>query len=204
VEILLIDYGAGNLRSVRNVYESLKAEIKIKITDIENLREIKNADAIILPGVGNFKNLAEKIKGKEDFFKNLKIPFLGICLGLQILFEESEEAPNERGLGIMKGKCLKFMGNLKVPHMGWNKLKVVKEHPVLQNLDGKFFYFNHSYHAPNALMEVENEKFIYGITGYGIEFPSVVIKENFIATQFHPEKSGKDGIKFLKNFLENI
>lgn len=198
MEIVIIDYETGNLRSVKNAFESLK--VNVKIVNIENLeKEAKNADAIVLPGVGNFKKLASKIKGKENFFKNLKIPYLGICLGLQILFEGSEEAKNEKGLGIIKGNCLKFKNlNLKVPHMGWNKLKVVKEHKLLENLDGKFFYFVHSYYAPLNV----NSEFVYGTTEYGIEFSSVIIKENFIATQFHPEKSGKDGIKFLENFLK--
>ncbi|MFN3528175.1 MAG: imidazole glycerol phosphate synthase subunit HisH, partial [Candidatus Altarchaeaceae archaeon] len=175
MEILIINYGAGNLRSVRNAFESLN--VNTKIINIENFEKekIKNADAIVLPGVGNFKNLAEKIKGKENFFKNLKIPFLGICLGLQILFEESEEAENEKGLGILKGKCLKFKNlNLKVPHIGWNKINVIKEHEILENLNGKFFYFVHSYHAP-----LDNNEFVYAITNYGIDFPSVIIKENF-------------------------
>jgi len=196
MKILIVDYGAGNLRSVANAFDVLNTDTEI--VNINNLNEnlIENFDGIVLPGVGNFKTIGSAIRGKEEIFKNLKKPFLGICLGLQILLNSSDESKDEKGLGIIKGNNIKFR-NLKVPHIGWNNINVLKEHDVLNGLDNKFFYFVHSYYA-----NPEEKECIYAICNYGVNFPAVIIKENFVATQFHPEKSGKYGLKFLENFIK--
>jgi len=195
IKILIIDYGAGNLRSVANAFRILR--VNTEIVKSNNISGVLPAqfDAVVLPGVGNFEVLAEALKGKEEIFKNLKKPFLGICLGLQILLDGSEEAENARGLGIIKGKNIKFR-NLKVPHIGWNEINVLKPHPVLSGLSNKFFYFVHSYYA-----SPKSNVYVAAACNYGVDFPAVLIKENFISTQFHPEKSGESGIKFLKNFV---
>ncbi|CEG13206.1 Imidazole glycerol phosphate synthase subunit HisH [groundwater metagenome] len=198
IKILIINYGAGNLRSVANAFGLLS--VKTEIVNIGDLNEdiINDFDAVVLPGVGNFEVLAEAIKGKEEIFKNLDKPFLGICLGLQILFDGSEEAEGTNGLGIISGKNIKFR-NLKVPHIGWNEINVLKTHPVLSNLNNQFFYFVHSYYA-----SLKNNEYVSASCNYSVDFPAVIIKENFIATQFHPEKSGESGIKFLKNFINLV
>lgn len=198
VRILIINYGAGNLRSVANAFRLI--QVDTEIVNIKDLSEgvINKFDGIVLPGVGNFEVLAEAIKGKEEILKNLDKPFLGICLGLHILLEGSEEAENAKGLGIIEGKNIKFR-NIKVPHIGWNKINVLKNHPVLSDLNNHFFYFVHSYYA-----NPESDDVVFAACNYGINFPAVIIKKNFISTQFHPEKSGESGINFLKNFVKWI
>jgi glutamine amidotransferase len=195
----IIKYGAGNIFSVMACIKKIGKDCYF----IEEGKDIEKAEYIILPGVGNFakgieflnKNgLTEKIKEK------LKegIPFLGICLGLQLLFEFSEEG-NKRGMNILKGKVIKFKNiNLKIPHMGWNKLEILKGNRLLYGIsENSYFYFAHSYYV----LPEEND-IIYGKTEYGIKFPSLIIKKNIVGVQFHPEKSGEKGLKFIKNFLE--
>ncbi|PKP56027.1 MAG: imidazole glycerol phosphate synthase subunit HisH [Candidatus Altiarchaeales archaeon HGW-Altiarchaeales-2] len=195
IKILIINYGAGNLRSVANAFRLLS--VKTEIVNIGDLNEdiIGRFNAVVLPGVGNFEVLAGAIKGKEEIFRNLKKPFLGICLGLQILLDGSEEAENIGGLGIVAGGNIKFR-NLKIPHIGWNEINVLKMHPVLSNLNNEFFYFVHSYYA-----NPKSNDYVSASCNYGVDFPAVIVKENFIALQFHPEKSGEAGIKLLKNFI---
>jgi glutamine amidotransferase len=195
----IIKYGAGNIFSVMACIKKIGKDCYF----IERGKDIEKAEYIILPGVGNFaegieflnKNgLTEKIKEK------LKegIPFLGICLGLQLLFEFSEEG-NKRGMNILKGKVIKFKNiNLKIPHMGWNKLEILKGSRLLDSIaENAYFYFAHSYYV----LPEEND-IIYGKTEYGIKFPSFIVKKNIVGVQFHPEKSGEKGLKFIKNFLE--
>lgn len=195
IKILIINYGAGNLKSVANAFELLGA--KTDVVNVSNLNKglIDGFDAVVLPGVGNFDTFAKAIKGKEKIFRNLKKPFLGICLGLQILMGESEEAKDVKGIGLIKGKNIKFKG-VKVPHIGWNEVDIIKAHSVLDGLNNKFFYFVHSYYA-----DPKSKECIFATCNYGVDFPAVIIKENFISTQFHPEKSGEAGIKFLENFM---
>ncbi|HLE25631.1 MAG TPA: imidazole glycerol phosphate synthase subunit HisH [Thermodesulfobacteriota bacterium] len=199
--ISIVDYGMGNLRSVKKAFESLG----FLPTVTSNPEEILNSGGLVLPGVGAFgdcmKNLEEYnlIEPIRLFIKDGK-PFLGICLGLQLLFEESEESPGVNGLGILKGKVVRFPrfdeGRLKVPHMGWNQVDARRPLPILKGIPvGSWFYFVHSYFP-----EPEDSTVIAGITHYGIEFTSAIEKDNIFACQFHPEKSSTLGLRILENF----
>jgi len=186
----ILDYGAGNIRSVKNAFESFNVDVSLT-SDLNK----ENYDALVLPGVGNFESVS-KMKLDEETLK--KKPFLGICLGLQALFEGSNES-KEKGLGILKGKCVKFKSkNLKVPHMGWNEINLKKKIEILDGTEG-YYYFAHSFYA------IPKEKdIVYATCNYGVDFPAVIIKENIIATQFHPEKSGASGLKFIENFVNFV
>ncbi len=195
--IAIIDYGMGNLRSVQKAIEHLGYNCIVT----SKSSEIDSSSHIILPGVGAFsdamKNLRER--GLIDVILsdcNKGKPLLGICLGMQVLFEESEEFGIHKGLGILKGRVLRFNLNLKVPHMGWNTVRLKSEDPLIKR-DGQFFYFVHSYYV----LPSENS-IIRGTTDYGINFASYINCGNIFATQFHPEKSERQGLGLLKNFCE--
>ncbi|MGH7806852.1 MAG: imidazole glycerol phosphate synthase subunit HisH [Thermodesulfobacteriota bacterium] len=199
--IAIVDYGMGNLRSVKKAFENLGFSTNVT----KNPDQILNSDGLVLPGVGAFgdcmKNLEEYNLAKpiKNFIKNGK-PFLGICLGLQLLFEESEESPGINGLGILKGNVVRFPRSgdekLKIPHMGWNQIELQKELPILKGIpQGSWFYFVHSYFPKPEDKSVNAVK-----TDYGIEFTSAVQKENIFACQFHPEKSSTLGLRILENF----
>ena len=197
--ITLLDYGAGNVRSVINAIEKLGESVKV----VASPSDIERASRLVFPGVGNFGNMMETLRAK-GFLEPLKRylledrPFLGICLGLQALFEESEEAPDVPGLAIFKGKVRHFNTALSVPHIGWNGLKFKKESPIFNGLNGQEkFYFVHSYHVVP-----EEEAITLTTTDYGYEFTSSVQRGAICATQFHPEKSGKSGLKVLENFIK--
>lgn len=200
----LIDYGVGNLYSVAKAVSFVGGDVKIT-NDAEDL---KRAEKIILPGVGAFgdcmKNLEatgliptilEQIAAKKFL--------LGICVGLQILFEKSEESPNVKGLGVFKGEVKKISAeNLKIPHMGWNSVAIRNAQCVMRNLfngvkNNSYFYFVHSYHAAP-----DDKNLISATSDYGEKITATVESENIFATQFHPEKSGDVGLKVLKNFIE--
>ena len=192
--IAIIDYGAGNLHSVKNALDFLNAE-SIVTGDSET---ILNADKVILPGVGAFGD-AMKCLEKSRLVETVKAvaksgkPLLGICLGLHLMFEESDETPGVKGLGIFKGKIVKIpeKDGLKIPHMGWNSITVKK------NIGSEpYVYFVHSYYV-NA----EDESIISAYTEYGQKLDIAVEKDNVFATQFHPEKSGETGMTILKNFI---
>ncbi|MCM8761945.1 MAG: imidazole glycerol phosphate synthase subunit HisH [Candidatus Omnitrophica bacterium] len=198
----IINYGAGNIRSVCSSVIACGERVFL----IEEGNHFKKANIIILPGVGAFddgtKVLSLKgiIKPLIEEINNGK-PFLGICLGLQMLFSYSEEGDCE-GLGIMKGEVKKFTiknNEIRVPHMAWNRVKLLDiEDPLFFNIgDNQYFYFAHSYYV-----EPDDSSVVAGRTNYGIEFASFIKKDNIVGVQFHPEKSGDNGIKFLKNFLE--
>lgn len=195
-KICIIDYGMGNLRSVQKAFESFGATCIIT----SNSEEILNSNGVILPGVGAFPDAMDNIKKlkidatlNEAVKKN--IPILGICLGMQLLFDESDEVRNTKGLGLIKGKIKKFKIDLKVPHMGWNNLNIIKSSPILEGVkNNSYVYFVHSYYAEM------NEENINGETLYGVNVPAVVSNGNIFGTQFHPEKSGDSGIQMLKNF----
>lgn len=198
--IAIIDYGIGNLASVINTLNRLKIRAKIS----SEPREIKNADALILPGVGaageGMKNLKKKNLDKLLVGEiNRGKPFLGICLGMQLLFENSEEG-NAECLEVLKGKVRRFKKERKIPQIGWNEVKIRNPKFEIRNLfrnipDKSYFYFVNSYYC-----ELEDKSIIAAETVYGEKFPSVVIQKNIVATQFHPEKSGKAGMQFLKNW----
>lgn len=196
--IAIIDYGAGNLKSVKNALDSL--EIDSTITD--NPKKIMNADKLILPGDGSFGFLMDSLKKKKligpikNFIKSGK-PFLGICLGLQALFEESEESPGVKGLCVLKGKVIKFQKG-KIPQIGWNKIKTTKKISFEKNFFEKgYVYFVNSYYAVP-----KDKTIIASLADYGVKFPSLIRCKNITAMQFHPERSGKFGIELLKRWLQ--
>ena|SRR3989338_2151990 len=196
--IVIIDYGAGNLKSVKNALDYLG--VASIITD--NPRDILKADRVILPGDGSFGYMMENLEKKflivpiKNFIKSGK-PFLGICLGLQGLFEESEESPKVKGLSIFNGKVIKFREG-KVPQIGWNKIKTTKKFFSEKNFfDNKYMYFVNSYYV------VPEDKFIVAtVTDYNGNFVSAIKADNVTAMQFHPEKSGKAGIELLRRWLK--
>lgn len=197
----IIDYGMGNLRSVEKALEVVgyKAFISDKI------EELKEAKALIIPGVGAFydamKNLKEK--GLEDWLqKEIEKgkPILGICLGMQILFSYGHEVEKTRGLGIMEGDIVRLPEGNKIPHMGWNQLKISGESELLKGIEkDSYVYFVHSYYA-----RTQEDWVVKATTDYGMDVPAVVEKGNIFGLQFHPEKSGEVGLQMLKNFGELI
>jgi glutamine amidotransferase/cyclase len=196
--ITLLDYGAGNVRSVINGIERLGERVKV----VASGEDILSAEKLVFPGVGNFKGMM-KILNARGYVEPLKAylradrPFLGICLGLQALFEESEEAPEMKGLGLIPGSVKRFNIDLAVPHIGWNGLNIKQPSSIFSGLRGdEKFYFVHSYHVVPA-----DDAAVLTTTDYGYEFVSGIQKGNIIATQFHPEKSGSSGLKVLENFL---
>ena len=200
--IALIDYGAGNLRSVFKALESVGGDVKI----VESADEIAAADAVILPGVGNFGDGMNKIRERNleqpilDAIESGK-PFLGICLGMQLLLEESEEAPGVKGLGVFKGKVIHFPEDIeKVPHMGWNDITISNDHPCFKGIKNEdYFYFVHSYYAAP-----EDPAVTLATCEYIHKFTAVIGKDNVFATQYHPEKSQDKGLLILKNFVELV
>lgn len=190
----IIDYGAGNLFSMATALEKTGLEVKIA----NQSRTLKEADAIILPGVGNFGPAAKKLKPLQNTIiqeVDSGKPFLGSCLGLQLLFECSEESPGE-GLGLIKGGVKKFGSGVKTPHMGWNTIKCIRFSSILDDIpDDTYFYFVHSYYP-----RPDNSEDTLAVTEYGQTFPSIVGRKNIYGTQFHPEKSGKSGARLLENF----
>lgn len=191
--IAIIDYGAGNTASVINVLEELKAEFVL--SNDKNI--IQSSDKIILPGVGEassaMKKLSELNLIKE--LRNITKPFLGICLGMQLLFTKTEEG-NVECLNVIPGEVKKFnLTNIKVPHMGWNEVIKLKDDELLNGINDKtFFYFAHSFYVP------QND-FSTSICNYGLNFSASVRYKNFFGVQFHPEKSAQQGIQIIKNFL---
>ena len=202
--IVIIDYGMGNLRSVQKAFESVGAEAIIS----SNPAEILNASAVVLPGVGAFgdcmRNL-ETLNLTDVVHKSIQSgkPFLGICLGLQLLFETSEEFGPVRGLGVLRGKVARFSfpatGELlKVPHMGWNSVNVMKHTPFFESIpDDSYFYFVHSYYVLP-----DDPEIVATTTSYGINFASGIQRDNIYAFQFHPEKSQSRGLALLKKFSQ--
>lgn len=194
----IIDYGAGNLRSVKKALEHLGANCKL----INNSNELDSADKIVLPGVGAFKSAIKKLQGSKLFIgvRNWIIsgkPFLGICLGMQVLFEESEESEGIKGFGLFKGRVSRFK-ELKVPQIGWNRVGIVRKSNLLDGIqDGSFFYFLHGYFIDSA-----DDDIVIGKTDYGLTYPSIIGKNRTFAVQFHPEKSGPTGLRLLENWLK--
>ena len=197
--IAIIDYGAGNLQSVKKALDFIGAENVIT----NDPKVILSADKILLPGVGSFGDAMDSMakSGLVEIVKECALSgksFLGICLGLQLLFEESEESPGVKGLGIFKGKIKRFPNDmgLKIPHIGWNSLEIKQKDGIFKGIpENAYVYFVHSYY-----LHAEDENDIATVTNYGIDFHSAVGKNNVFATQFHPEKSGDVGLQILRNF----
>ncbi len=195
--VAIIDYGAGNLHSVKNALDYLGVESKIT----SNEDTILCASHVILPGVGSFGDAMEclKAKGLTEVVKQAADgtrPFLGICLGLHLLFDESEESPGVKGLGIFKGKVIKIPDcGLKIPHMGWNNIKTAKDSRILPD-DNPFMYFVHSYY-----ISPEDTDIVSSYTEYGEKLGVSIESGNVFAVQFHPEKSGQTGLEILRKFI---
>lgn len=200
--ICIIDYGAGNIESVRKALEYIGADCVVS-ADREVLAA---ADAAILPGVGSFGDAMNELRSRgleepiKDFIASNK-PFLGICLGLQILFESSEESPGAVGLGVLKGKIVRIPDGegLKIPHMGWNSVEIKKDDALFKDIpNNPYVYFVHSYYLK------AEEDIVTSVAEYGVNIHASVAKGNLRACQFHPEKSGELGISLLKNFVATI
>jgi len=196
--ITIIDYGMGNLQSLANALQFLGEKVKIATGP----KGIARAKKLIFPGVGNFGKAIENLK-KRKIGPSLRnsinkgTPFLGICLGLQLLFEESQEAPQVKGLSVFKGKIIRFQ-KVKIPQIGWNQLEIKKKPIILKGIpDKSFVYFMHSFYA-----EPEDKKILAAITNYGKDFCSAIESKNIFGVQFHPEKSGKTGLRILENFIK--
>lgn len=204
--IAIIDYDMGNLRSVQKAFERVGATATVT----REPKAILDASHVVLPGVGAFKDCMHNLEqyGLIDAIHKAIAsgkPFLGICLGLQLLFEEGMEFGVHKGLGVIKGKVVRFPSmkdasgaELKVPHMGWNEIKKQKDSPILKDVDDRsYLYFVHSYYAAP-----EDGSVVLTSTDYGVDFTSSIAKDNVTACQFHPEKSQKVGLRILKNFSE--
>ena len=196
----IIDYGAGNLNSICKAFEHIGFETEI----VEKETRHEKYDALVLPGVGSFPGAMSRLKENnldqfiKDYVKTGK-PMLGVCLGMQLLFEWGYEDTKTKGLDLLPGEVVKMDSSLKIPHMGWNELEIIKDDNLFKDLpDNPHYYFVHSY----KLKEITDE--VIAVTDYGVKIPAVVRKDNVIGFQFHPEKSGNNGLKLLENFGELI
>jgi len=190
----IIDYGAGNIRSVGNALDRLGQPFFVS----KDIAELQRAGKLILPGVGEARSAMESLGqiGLLRWLTTVNVPFLGICIGMQILFEHSDER-DTACLGVVPGRISRFDDTkLKVPHIGWNRVNVTTTSPLFNNIrDNEYFYFVHSFRAPVGPTTI-------GLTQYGESFSAAVQKENFFGVQFHAEKSGAAGIQVIKNFIE--
>ncbi|MDT7543170.1 MAG: imidazole glycerol-phosphate synthase subunit HisH [Acidobacteriota bacterium] len=198
--IAIIDYGVGNLRSVEKAFAA--AGVVAVVSDDE--RVLRAADALVLPGVGAFGACASALKERGFDALVLErvaagVPLLGVCVGMQLLFEESEEFGRSVGLGLLKGRVRRFDKHLRVPHVGWNQVKAKRAHTLFAGVaDEAFFYFVHSYYCETA-----DPDDAIGETEYGVAYPSVVARGRVCGVQFHPEKSQSAGLRLLRNFAES-
>ncbi len=195
VKVAIFDYGAGNIFSLKSSLEKNNAQVDV----ITNLDNIDGYSGLLLPGVGNFdpaiKSLSSSKTAFQDLAKN-QIPILGICLGMEMFFEKSEEG-KLGGLGVLEGEVVLLPNKFKIPHMGWNDLQIEKPSILLEGVkDGSWVYFVHSYRV-----KPKNEEIIKADSDYGISVPAVIENGTLLGTQFHPEKSGKTGSIMIKNFL---
>ncbi|WP_255150993.1 imidazole glycerol phosphate synthase subunit HisH [Halorarius halobius] len=202
-EIVLVDYGLGNLRSAARGLERAGAEVTVS----DDPAAFESADGVVLPGVGAFAEGMENAEPVRDALVETAesgTPLFGICLGMQMLLTSSEESKRDgqgdaEGLDLIPGTNLRFREGQKVPHMGWNELSVQRDHPLVGGVDGEYAYFVHSYYA-----EPDDPNAVVATTDYGIEFPAVIADERgtVFGTQFHPEKSGETGLRILRNFVD--
>jgi glutamine amidotransferase len=199
VKVVVVDYGAGNLHSVSRAV--VNAGTRPLVTS--NPSYLEDAEAVIVPGVGaaadTMSNLRQRgfVEPIREYIASGR-PFLGVCMGQQALFDVSEEGGEHECLGILPGRVVRFANGLKVPHMGWNRVRIVKQHPIFEGVDDdSYFYFVHSYYPQPAEAAI-----VIGETEYGVTFASVIARDNIVATQFHPEKSGEAGLRMYANFLK--
>jgi glutamine amidotransferase len=196
-QVSIVNYGVGNLRSVKRGLE--KSGAKVLIT--HNPKDLNKSDAIVLPGVGAFAAAVKNIAPLSDVVTQLvddRKPLFGICLGLQLLFTRSSENGSTDGLDLISGDIVKLPNSVKIPQMGWNAVDIVRSHPLLEGVQNRsYVYFVHTY-----VPQPSERNVIVATTEYGVKFPSVIAKQNLFATQFHPEKSGKTGLTILKNFVK--
>jgi len=205
--IAVVDYGAGNLRSVVNAFETIGTKISV----VKDPDELARASAIVLPGVGAFGDCMEAIRRQklveplEELVFSQKLPYLGICLGMQFLAEESLEKGRHRGLGWIRGKVELMSpddGNFRIPHMGWNDISYSETCPLFEGLDEKpVFYFVHSYHL---VVTEDKGDCVTASCWHGLTVTAAVQKDNIFGVQFHPEKSQENGLKLLENFIKSI
>ncbi len=199
--LLLVDYGMGNLRSVSKALEKVGFSVKVS-SDPE---EVKKAEVLVLPGVGAFRDAMENLKKLgllKEILRHIEKgkPYMGICLGLQLLFERSYEFGETEGFGVLEGEVLLLPPKVKVPHIGWNQLWKQKPSDLLNGIkEGEYFYFVHSYHVVPKRQDI-----VLTTTDYGIDFVSSIEYENIFAVQFHPEKSQKAGLRLLENFRRRL
>ena len=198
--IAIVDYGAGNLRSVAKAVEKLGYSPEVT----GDPQKVRNARAVILPGVGASDSAMTALE-ERGLVEPLRaviregVPFFGVCLGLQLLLESSEEG-SMPCLSVVPGRVKRFPNSVKTPHMGWNEVNFERDHPVLEGVEsGSYFYFVHSYYA-----DPEDQSLVLGTTDYASQFCSVIARDNLVATQFHPEKSGALGLRLYENFLRSI
>ncbi len=198
MNLVMIDYGAGNTASVRNAFEEIGAKISLS----SSLSAWRKADALIFPGVGSFgsamQSLGKKADGLQELISERRMPFLGICLGMQLLMEKSEESLRSRGLGIIPGEVERFSADLPVPQIGWNKIEN-PNCPLFAGLDEFYGYYVNSYYCKPL-----EKSCIAATSVYGKRFPAAFWNGNIYATQFHPEKSGKSGLRILENFIMEV
>jgi len=200
--IAIIDYGMGNLHSVSKAIERLGYDYQI----IDQPEQLKEASGAILPGVGAFGDAMRNLQ-ERDFIPAIKNfaasgrPLFGICLGMQLLFAESEEHGNHQGIGLFPGVVRRFQGDYKIPHMGWNRLQFLRKHPILQGVEEGYAYFVHSYFLQPETTEPD---VLLATADYFQEVPAIIGKGNVMATQFHPEKSGEVGMQILRNFAQMV
>jgi len=197
-KIVIVDYGAGNLRSVSRAVAHVGHEPSVT----SDPYDVKTADALILPGVGaaadTMRNLREHkmVEPVREYIASGR-PFFGVCMGQQALLSVSEEGGEHACLGVIPGRVKKLPGGQKVPHMGWNQVRQKTRHPIFEEIpDESYFYFVHSYYP-----QPDDESVVIGETDYGVTFASVLARDNIVATQFHPEKSGEMGLRMYRNFL---
>lgn len=200
-EVILIDAGTGNLRSVQKALESIGADV-IRTDDAEI---VANAKQVVLPGVGAFGDFMSGLRARrlESVIQAIAargVPLLGICVGMQALFDVGEEMGEHNGLGLLRGKVVRFAGSpsVKIPHTGWNQVQARNDVPLFDQIDdGAYVYFNHSYYC-----QPWNSSDVIATTDYGLQYACAVQKANIFGVQFHPEKSQAVGLQILKNFLE--
>jgi len=191
--IAIVNYGVGNLKSIAKAIEYVGGKAVVT----SEAKTIAEADGVVFPGVGAFKTAIGRLNEMREVIDSLSVPVLGICLGMQLFANESTEGGLQRGLGYVPGRVVRLPNEVgKVPHMGWNEIKIVRHSEILDGVeDGSHVYFVHSYYLKTE------DRFVLTKTDHGIEFASGVIKDNLIGFQFHPEKSGRVGIRIIENFV---